>query len=218
MLPQANLAAVPWNIAANAVMAGCRPEHMPVLIAAVEAIADNAYNLNNIGSTWGVLPFLLVNGPAAARLGIENGAQLVNKGANPAIGRALGLIIRNIAGYKLAPQLHGHVRLSDEFRGGRERGGVPVGAVPRRARLRQERQHGDGVRHGDVGLAAGDLRHGGEVRGAGRARIPEPRVHQEALPRQAGRARPERVPEHDHVPDRAAGCEGAGRRRIHASR
>ena len=102
VLPQANLAAVPWNIAVNAVMAGCRPEHMPVLIAAVEAIADNAYNLNNIGSTWGVLPFLLVNGPAARKLGIENGAQLVNKGANPAIGRALGLIIRNIAGYKLS--------------------------------------------------------------------------------------------------------------------
>ena len=102
VLAQANLAAVPRNIAANAVMAGCRPEHMPVLIAAVEAIADNAYNLNNIGSTWGVLPFLLVNGPAAARLGIESGAQLVNKGANPAIGRALGLIVRNIAGYKLS--------------------------------------------------------------------------------------------------------------------
>jgi hypothetical protein len=102
VLPQANLAAVPWNIAANAVMAGCRPEQMPVLIAAVEAIADNAYNLNNIGSTWGVLPFLLVNGPAAKKLNIESGAQLVNQGANPALGRALGLIIRNIAGYKLS--------------------------------------------------------------------------------------------------------------------
>lgn len=102
VLPQANLAAVPWNIAANAVMAGCRPEHMPVLIAAVEAIADNTYNLNNIGSTWGVLPFLLVNGPAARKLGIESGAQLVNKGANPALGRALGLIVKNIAGYKLS--------------------------------------------------------------------------------------------------------------------
>jgi hypothetical protein len=102
ILPQANLAAVPWNIAANAVMAGCRPEHMPVLIAAVEAIADNDYNLNNIGSTWGVLPFLLINGPAAKKLGIENGAQLVNKGANPALGRALGLIIKNIAGYKFS--------------------------------------------------------------------------------------------------------------------
>ena len=102
VLPQANLSAVPLNIAANAVMAGCRPEHMPVLIAAVEAIADNAYNLANIGSTWGVLPFLLVNGPDAKRLGIENGAQLVNKGANPALGRALGLIIKNIAGYQFS--------------------------------------------------------------------------------------------------------------------
>ncbi len=102
VLPQANLAATPRNIAANAVMAGCKPELMPVLIAAVEAIADNSYNLNNIGSTWGVLPFLLINGPAAKKLGIENGAQLVNKGANPALGRALGLIIKNIAGYKLS--------------------------------------------------------------------------------------------------------------------
>jgi hypothetical protein len=102
VLPQANLAATPWNIAANAVMAGCRPELMPVLIAAVEAIADDTYNLNNIGSTWGVLPFLLVNGPIGQKLGIENGAQLVNKGANPALGRALGLIIRNIAGFKLS--------------------------------------------------------------------------------------------------------------------
>lgn len=101
VLPQANLQAVPWNIAANAVMAGCRPETMPLLIAAVEAIADNTYNLNNIGTTWGVLPFLLVNGPGAARLGIENGGQLISKGANPALGRALGLIVRNIAGYKL---------------------------------------------------------------------------------------------------------------------
>ena len=101
VLPQANLQAVPWNIAANAVMAGCRPDSMPLLIAAVEAIADNTYNLNNIGTTWGALPFLLINGPQAERLGIENGGQLISKGANPAIGRALGLIIKNIAGYKL---------------------------------------------------------------------------------------------------------------------
>jgi hypothetical protein len=101
VLPQANLQATPRNIAANAVMAGCRPDSMPLLVAAVEAIADNAYNLNNIGTTWGALPFLLINGPAAARLGVENGGQLISKGANPALGRALGLIVRNIAGYKL---------------------------------------------------------------------------------------------------------------------
>jgi hypothetical protein len=101
VLPQANLAAVPWNIAANGVMAGCSPESMPLLIAVVEAIADNGYNLNNIGTTWGVLPFLLINGPVIEKLGIESGGQLIARGANPAIGRALGLIIKNIAGYKL---------------------------------------------------------------------------------------------------------------------
>ncbi len=101
VLPQANLEAVPWNIAANAVMAGCSPECMPLLIAAVEALADNSYNLSNIGTTWGVLPFLLINGPAIQKMGIENGGQMISKGANPAIGRALGLIIKNIAGYKL---------------------------------------------------------------------------------------------------------------------
>jgi hypothetical protein len=100
ILPQANYAATPWNIAVNGVMAGCRPEHMPILIAAVEAIGDERYNLNNIGTTWGVLPFLMVNGPIVKQLGLEYGGQLVNKGPNPALGRALGLIIKNIAGYQ----------------------------------------------------------------------------------------------------------------------
>ena len=107
ILPQANLEAVPWNIAANAVMAGCSPECMPLLIAAVEALADNTYNLSNIGTTWGVLPFLLINGPIAKKLGIENGGQLISKGANPSIGRALGLIIKNLAGYKLGKNYMG---------------------------------------------------------------------------------------------------------------
>jgi hypothetical protein len=89
VLPQANLAAVPWNIAANAVMAGCRPDSMPLLIAAVEAIAENDYNLNNIGSTWGVLPFLLINGPAIKKMGIENGGQLISRGAHVIEGARL---------------------------------------------------------------------------------------------------------------------------------
>jgi hypothetical protein len=100
ILPQANLAATPRNIAANAVMAGCRPEHMPILIAAVQAIGDEHYNLNNIGTTWGVLPFLLVNGPIVHQLGLEYGGQLISRGPNPALGRALSLIIKNVAGYQ----------------------------------------------------------------------------------------------------------------------
>ena len=100
ILPQANLRAIPINIAANAVMAGCRPEHMPILIAGVQAIAEEHYNLNNIGTTWGVVPYLLVNGPIVKKLGISFAGQLISRGPNPAIGRALGLIVRNIAGYR----------------------------------------------------------------------------------------------------------------------
>lgn len=100
ILPQANLRATPIVVAANAVMAGCRPRDMPILIAAVEALGDEHYNLNNIGTTWGIIPYLIVNGPIVKQLGIESEGQLISKGPNPAIGRALGLIIRNIGGYR----------------------------------------------------------------------------------------------------------------------
>ena len=107
VLPPANLRATPHNIAANAIMAGCRPEHMPILIAAVEAIADPLFDLEQIGTTGGLNPFLLVNGPIVKQLGIEYGVSLVSRGPNPAIGRALGLIVRNIAGYRPAEQYMG---------------------------------------------------------------------------------------------------------------
>ena len=100
VLPSANLKAVPLNVAANAVMAGCRPEHMPLLIAAVEALADEKCNLYHVGSTSGLLPFLLINGPVVRDLGIEFGGQLISQGPNPAIGRAIGLIVKNIAGFR----------------------------------------------------------------------------------------------------------------------
>jgi hypothetical protein len=99
-LPSANLLAVPWNIAANAVMAGCKPEHMPIIIAAVEALADERASLNNVGSSSGLLPFLLINGPIIKDLKLEFGGQLISKGPNTAIGRAIGLIVRNIAGFR----------------------------------------------------------------------------------------------------------------------
>jgi hypothetical protein len=102
VLPQARLKATPWNIAVNGVMAGCRPQDMPLLISAVEAMADPAYNLEQIGTTAGINPFLLVNGPAIKKLGIEYGVGLISCGPNPAIGRFLGLVLRNIAGFKPA--------------------------------------------------------------------------------------------------------------------
>ena len=100
VLPSANLRATPWTIAANAVMAGCAPMHMPLLIAAVEARGDERASLNNIGSSSGIFPFVLVNGPIAKELDIACGGQAISQGANPAIGRAIGLIVRNIAGFR----------------------------------------------------------------------------------------------------------------------
>jgi hypothetical protein len=100
ILPQANLVATPFNIAANAIMAGCRPEHMPLLIAAAEALGDEYYNLNNIGTTWGVYPYVLISGPIVRQLDIPCEGQLISRGSNPSLGRAVGLIIRNIGGYR----------------------------------------------------------------------------------------------------------------------
>lgn len=100
VLPSANLRATPWNIAANAIMAGCLPQHMPLLIAAVEAMGDERYSLANIGSSSGIFPYVLVGGPIVDELGIQRGPQLVSRGPNPAIGRAIGLILRNIAGFR----------------------------------------------------------------------------------------------------------------------
>ncbi len=99
VVPPGNLAATALIIAANGVMAGCRPEHMPILIAAVEAIADPHYDLEQNGTTAGLNPFLIINGPIIKQLGLEHGVGLVSRGPNPAIGRALGLIIRNVAGF-----------------------------------------------------------------------------------------------------------------------
>lgn len=102
VLPMANLRATPRNIAVNAVMAGCRPEYMPVLIAAVEAFADPLYQLKDVGTTASIKPFILVNGPIVKQLDINYGTAVMSPGrrANAAIGRALGLIIRNIAGFR----------------------------------------------------------------------------------------------------------------------
>ncbi|MBC8445835.1 MAG: hypothetical protein H8D74_01410 [Chloroflexi bacterium] len=89
------------KIAVNAVMAGCRPEYMPVLIAAVEAIADPVFDLVGVGTTTNPdATMLIVNGPIAKQLDINSGANALGRGwqANATIGRALHLIEQNIGG------------------------------------------------------------------------------------------------------------------------
>lgn len=102
VLPPANLKATPWNIAVNAVMAGARPEHMPLLIAAVQAIANPAFRYTNHGaSTHGFTNFFWVNGPLARQLGIDHGQGLIAHPVNRVLGRAMSLIERNIAGLRI---------------------------------------------------------------------------------------------------------------------
>jgi hypothetical protein len=89
------------RIAINAVMAGCRPEYLPVLIAAVEAATDQRFNLQGIQATTNpVTPWIIVSGPVAATLGFNAGLNCLGQGtrANATLGRALRLIMQNIGG------------------------------------------------------------------------------------------------------------------------
>lgn len=91
------------KVAINAVMAGCRPEYMPTLLAAVEAVLDDAFCLHGvIATTMFVGPVVIVNGPVRKELGMNAGINVLGQGnrANSTIGRALQLAIRNIGGGK----------------------------------------------------------------------------------------------------------------------
>lgn len=89
------------DAAANAVMAGCRPEHFPVVLAALEVIVHPDFNPMGVASsTKGVAPLVIVNGPVRARLGINARGNLFGPGprANAAIGRAVRLTMLNAGG------------------------------------------------------------------------------------------------------------------------
>jgi hypothetical protein len=89
------------KIAINAVMAGCQPASMPVLIAVVRAVADPAFNLTGIQATTNpVTPLIIVNGPIRQQLGINCGYGCFGPGwqANATIGRALRLLLINVGG------------------------------------------------------------------------------------------------------------------------
>lgn len=91
------------KIAVNAVMAGCLPEYLPVVIAGVEAMCDEAFALPGIsGTTDAVAPLFIVNGPVRARLDINCAAGVFGPGwrANATIGRALRLVWLNVGGAK----------------------------------------------------------------------------------------------------------------------
>ena len=89
------------KVAANAVMAGCRPEYLPVVIGALEAVCTDEFNIHGVNSTtWGATPVVVVNGPIRRRIGMNMGLGALGHGtrANATIGRALKLALRNLGG------------------------------------------------------------------------------------------------------------------------
>jgi len=100
IIPRSGKATVE-KIAINAVMAGALPTHMPLLIAGVQAIMDPATHFGTFEvSTGSWSPFWIVNGPIRDNLNVNKGTGALSPGdiANAAIGRAMGLIIKNIGG------------------------------------------------------------------------------------------------------------------------
>lgn len=103
LLPPTRLPATVWKVAVNGVMAGCRPEYMPVLLAIAEAVADPAFGLENVGSTVGMTPLIILNGPIGKQLGFNAGQGVLRPQAqaNITVSRFLRLLMVNIAGYRL---------------------------------------------------------------------------------------------------------------------
>ena len=87
-----------WHVAINGVMAGCKPEHMPILIALTKAMTSSEFR-RTLGSTHAWIPYCWGNGPVARQLGLDYGQGQINEAANVAIGRFLNLAMLNMAGY-----------------------------------------------------------------------------------------------------------------------
>ena len=100
-IPPRNGAATPLRLAANAVMAGCLPEHFPVLLLAIEAMCEKSFNLYGIQTTTHpCAPLVIMNGPIAKELDINSGHNAFGPGrrSNASLGRAVRLALVNIGG------------------------------------------------------------------------------------------------------------------------
>jgi hypothetical protein len=101
VLPPRQGEATVEKIAVNTVMAGCKPEYLPVVLTAIEALADPLFNLDSVqATTHPVAPLIVVNGPVARELGINGGYNAFGQGfrANLTIGRAVRLVLMNVGG------------------------------------------------------------------------------------------------------------------------
>src|SRR4051812_7132166 len=89
------------KVAINAVMAGCRPEYLPWVIAALEAVCTDDFNMHGVlATTMPVGPVIVANGPGTKAIGMNSGINAFGQGnrANLTIGRAVQLVVRNVGG------------------------------------------------------------------------------------------------------------------------
>jgi hypothetical protein len=102
LLPD-NRQATVWSVAVNGVMAGCRAEHFPVLLAIAEALADPAYGVEHSGDTTSAEMLVILSGPLVKALGFNCGQGALRDGipANTTVGRFCRLYQRNVAGFLL---------------------------------------------------------------------------------------------------------------------
>ena len=97
----ASRAVTVWAVAVNGVMAGCRPEYMPVLVALAEAMCDPAYGVEHSGNTPGAETLIILNGPIIKQLKFNYQQGVLRDGfqANTSVGRFWRLALRNMAGF-----------------------------------------------------------------------------------------------------------------------
>lgn len=97
----ASRAVTVWSAAVNGVMAGCRPEYMPILVALAEAMADPIYGVEHSGNTPGAETLIVLNGPIIKQLGFNYEQGVLRDGFRPntSVGRFWRLMLRNVAGF-----------------------------------------------------------------------------------------------------------------------
>ncbi|MEK6710857.1 MAG: hypothetical protein AABZ64_09790 [Nitrospinota bacterium] len=100
-VPPANEEATVRGVAIHALMAGCKPDYLPVVLGGLALMLREEFNLNGVqGTMHGVAPLMIVNGPHAEKIGIHAGNGCFGPGfrANATIGRAIRLILLNLGG------------------------------------------------------------------------------------------------------------------------
>lgn len=98
-IPERNREITAENVAVNAVMAGCKKEYLPVVLAAVRGVTSPRFEFNHLASMGSPTPVLIVSGPVVSELGLNSEGWLLGPGSrvNATIGRALSLVLWNCA-------------------------------------------------------------------------------------------------------------------------